>query len=70
MQDDYLTPDEVVSEYPKVFASVRTLADKRSNGTGPAYLKLDTGRGGRILYPRTAIEAYLAAALVVPGGAS
>ncbi|MFM2090724.1 MAG: Achromobacter phage Mano, partial [Planctomycetota bacterium] len=50
---EYLTPGELVARW-KNQIGLGTLANWRSLGNGPKYLKL----GGRILYPRTAVEAW------------
>lgn len=42
------------------------LANMRSAGTGPSYLKLGT----RVVYPLTSVESYEAAALVPTQGAA
>lgn len=39
--------------------SVSTLKDKRWRGTGPAFIKLSPGRGGRIRYRRRDVEQWL-----------
>lgn len=43
---EYLTPVELVDRY-KGTITIRTLANWRSTGDGPAYTKV----GGRVLYP-------------------
>lgn len=43
--DEYLTPVELVARY-KGAITIRTLANWRSSGDGPAYTKV----GGRVLY--------------------
>lgn len=49
----YLTPAELVSRY-KATITIRTLANWRSTGEGPAYTKI----GGRVLYPVDAVIAW------------
>lgn len=53
---DNLTPGEA-GEMARVTA--KTLANWRSLGIGPAYIKLSPGRGGRIRYSRKAVLAWL-----------
>lgn len=55
--DDLLTPEETA---PVLKLSVSTLKDKRWRGTGPAYIKLSPGRGGRIRYRRRDVLQWLA----------
>ncbi|MEU3340694.1 helix-turn-helix domain-containing protein [Streptomyces sp. NPDC006668] len=55
--DELLTPAETA---PIVKLSVSTLKDKRWKGTGPRYIKLSPGRGGRIRYRRADVLAWLA----------
>jgi hypothetical protein len=43
---EFLTPSEVASRYSQTI-SVRTLANWRSSGNSPPYVKV----GGRVLYP-------------------
>lgn len=50
---DHLTPVEVVTRW-KHTVTMATLANWRSNGSGPKYLKI----GGRVLYRRADIEAW------------
>lgn len=54
--DELLTPAETA---PIVKLSVSTLKDKRWKGTGPRYIKLSPGRGGRIRYRRRDVEQWL-----------
>lgn len=54
--DELLTPSEA-AQITKL--SVSTLKDKRWKGTGPAYIKLSPGRGGRIRYRRRELESWL-----------
>ncbi|MGW9460068.1 helix-turn-helix domain-containing protein [Streptomyces globisporus] len=62
-----MTPAQVAAEYG---IAVQTLANWRWQGIGPAYVKKTAGRGGRIAYRRTAIEAWLDAQTVQTGGAA
>lgn len=48
--DEYLTPAELVARY-KGAITIRTLANWRSSGDGPAYTKV----GGRVLYSAEAV---------------
>lgn len=50
MNDEYLTPVELVARY-KGAITIRTLANWRSSGDGPAYTKV----GGRVLYAVAAV---------------
>lgn len=54
--DELLTPAEVAR---LARLSVSTLKDKRWKGTGPAFIKLSPGRGGRIRYRRRDVEQWL-----------
>ncbi|MFD8739392.1 helix-turn-helix transcriptional regulator [Streptomyces sp. NPDC059618] len=54
--DELLTPAEV-SCITRL--SLSTLKDKRWRGTGPQFIKLSPGRGGRIRYRRAAVNAWL-----------
>ncbi|MFE5793553.1 helix-turn-helix transcriptional regulator [Streptomyces sp. NPDC056503] len=56
-----MTPAEVQSEYG---IAVQTLANYRCQGVGPSYVKKTPGRGGRVVYRRAAIEAWLDARTV------
>ncbi|MBU5944916.1 AlpA family transcriptional regulator [Streptomyces sp. PAM3C] len=67
MADELLTPRQVQGEYG---FTQQTLANWRWMGTGPAYIKTSPGRGGRIKYRRSAIEAWLDAQTVQTGGAA
>lgn len=51
--DDYLTPKELVARY-RATITVRTLANWRSSGEGPAYTKI----GGRVLYAVAGVTAW------------
>jgi len=63
--DELLKPPQV-SEMTSL--TERTLSDRRWKGTGPAFIKLSPGRGGRIRYRRRDVEAWLEDRTV--GGAS
>ncbi|MFF7754377.1 helix-turn-helix transcriptional regulator [Streptomyces sp. NPDC007971] len=54
--DELLTPIET-ARITKL--SVSTLKDKRWKGTGPRFIKLSPGRGGRIRYRRRDVEQWL-----------
>lgn len=54
--DELLTPAEIA---PLVKLSVSTLKDKRWKGTGPRFIKLSPGRGGRIRYRRRDVQIWL-----------
>jgi predicted site-specific integrase-resolvase len=54
--DELVTPCEAAN-IAKL--SVSTLSDKRWKGTGPTFIKLTSGRGGRIRYRRRDIERRL-----------
>lgn len=66
-KDGLLSPKDVHTEYG---FSPQTLANWRWTGTGPDYIKCSPGRGGRIKYRRSAIEAWLSAQTVKTGGAA
>ena len=51
--DDYLTPKELVARYRGTI-TIRTLANWRSSGEGPAYTKI----GGRVLYAVAGVTAW------------
>ena len=53
MENVYLTPDELAARYRNKI-SVRTLANWRSRGDGPKFLRT----GGRILYPLAHVLAW------------
>ena len=55
--DVWLTPRET-SELVRL--TVKTLANWRSLGIGPPYRKMSPGRGGRIRYQRSGVDAWLA----------
>lgn len=63
--DELLTPKQVEAEYG---FHARTLAQWRWMDLGPEYIKQSPGRGGRIKYRRSAIEAWLDALTVKTGG--
>jgi hypothetical protein len=63
--DELLTPKQVHAEYG---FSPQTLANYRWMGMGPDYIKQTPGRGGRIKYKRSRIEAWLDAQTVQTGG--
>ncbi|HEY6115413.1 MAG TPA: helix-turn-helix domain-containing protein [Candidatus Dormibacteraeota bacterium] len=65
MTDELLTPKQVHAEYG---FSPQTLANYRWMGMGPDYIKQTPGRGGRIKYKRSRIEAWLDAQTVQTGG--
>lgn len=58
-----LTPAEVVARWNGAY-SVGTLANWRSQGIGPAFVKI----AGRVLYPLADVQAYEEGALPVLGG--
>lgn len=65
MTDELLTPKQVHGMYG---FQPRTLAQWRWIGIGPDYIKQSPGRGGRIKYKRSAIEAWLNERTVRTGG--
>ncbi|MFD5790719.1 helix-turn-helix transcriptional regulator [Streptomyces sp. NPDC127037] len=67
MHDELLAPRQVQSEYG---FSLQTLANWRWTGVGPTFIKLSPGRGGRIRYKRSAIEAWLDSCTVSGGQAA
>ncbi|MFI2227081.1 MULTISPECIES: helix-turn-helix transcriptional regulator [Streptomyces] len=67
--NDLLNPRQVCEEYP-IFGTPGSLAERRWRGGGPAYIKTSPGRGGRVFYRRSAIEAWLDAQTVQTGGAA
>ncbi|GAB2328454.1 DNA-binding protein [Streptomyces variabilis] len=69
MKDEFLAPAQAVKEYP-VLGSTASLAERRWRGSGPDYIKTGEGRGGRVWYRRSAIEAWLEAQTVRTGGAA
>lgn len=54
--DELLKPPQVCR---MVQLTVRTLSDKRWKGTGPPFIKLSPGKGGRIRYRRRDVEAWI-----------
>ncbi|MEU9657564.1 helix-turn-helix transcriptional regulator [Streptomyces chartreusis] len=67
MSDLLLTPKQVQAEYG---IAVQTLANYRWQGIGPSYTKTNPSKYGRVKYRRSAIEAWLTAQTVQPGGAA
>lgn len=65
--DELLSPKQVHAKYG---FTPQTLAHWRGMGEGPAFIKLTPGKGGRIKYRRSAIEAWLSAQTVTTGGAA
>lgn len=63
--EELLTPRQVHAEYG---FSPQTLANWRWTGQGPDYIKQTPGKGGRIKYKRSRIEAWLDAQTVTVGG--
>ncbi|MGW0626619.1 DNA-binding protein [Streptomyces sp. NPDC002758] len=66
--DEVLSPSEVCEQYPSLFRNPQALAHLRWRGEGPSYIKTAEGRAGRVLYRRSAIEAWLDALTVKAGG--
>lgn len=66
-KDELLTPKQVHADYG---FSPQTLANWRWADMGPEYIKQTPGRGGRIKYKRSVIEAWLDAQTVKTGGAA
>lgn len=56
MAEEFLTPKQVAAEYP---FSPQQLATMRWMGLGPDYIKTTPSKAGRILYRRSALEAWL-----------
>ncbi|WP_063739210.1 helix-turn-helix domain-containing protein [Streptomyces hokutonensis] len=56
--EELLTPGEAAA---LVKLTVGTLKDKRWKGTGPRFIKLSPGRGGRIRYRRGDVQDWVAA---------
>jgi hypothetical protein len=65
--DDLLSPRQVHAEYG---FTPQTLANWRWCGQGPDYIKTSPGRGGRIRYRRSRVEAWLNAQTVTTGGSA
>lgn len=55
MKQTYLTPAQLARRWDM---SVRTLANWRSRRTGPSYIKLSDGRGGRVRYLLASVEQH------------
>ena len=55
----YLLPGEVAAQ---IHSDVGTLANWRSDGRGPPYIKA----GGKVLYPHDAFERWLESRTVIP----
>ncbi|MPY34092.1 helix-turn-helix domain-containing protein [Streptomyces adustus] len=64
-KDELLTPKQVHADYG---FSPQLLANWRWCSTGPDFIKLSPGRGGRIKYRRSSIESWLEAQTVKVGG--
>lgn len=62
-------PDLMTAEETSGYTglAVQTLANQRSRGVGLPYVRLP---GGRIRYPRRAVQEYLDAHTVIPEGAA
>ncbi|MFJ8822405.1 DNA-binding protein [Streptomyces sp. NPDC102467] len=69
MPDEFLSPREVVDQYP-VFGTAQALAERRWRGDGPAYIKTGKGRSGRVFYSRATIERFLDDCTVTPRSAA
>lgn len=67
MAEEFMTPRQVEEIYG---FRVQTLAQWRWMGLGPDYIKLSPGRGGRIKYKRSAVEAWLDECTVTHGSAA
>jgi hypothetical protein len=67
MTDELLSPKQVHADYG---FSPQTLANWRWTEQGPAYIKLSPGKGGRIRYKRSSVEAWLIARTVTGGAAA
>lgn len=65
MADPLLTPNQVQAQYG---IAVKTMANYRWQGIGPAYVKTNPSKYGRVKYRRSAIEAWLDAQTVQTGG--
>jgi hypothetical protein len=66
-KDELLSPKQVRADYG---FSEQTLANWRWTSQGPDYIKTSPGRGGRIKYKRSRIEAWLDARTVSGGAAA
>jgi len=60
---ELLTPKQVCEEFQLGYS---TLANHRTYGTGPAYVKLGSGRFAPVRYRRSDIEAWLEFKAPVP----
>lgn len=67
MSDEFLSPEQVRAEYG---FSKQTLANWRWAERGPSYIKTSPGKGGRIKYRRSALEAWLEERTVQGGRAA
>ncbi len=54
--DEMVTPGKLAQEWDTTEGA---LAQLRSRGRGPKFVKLGGGQGGRVLYRRSDIRAYL-----------
>ncbi|MGW4691960.1 helix-turn-helix transcriptional regulator [Kitasatospora cineracea] len=54
----FITPLEM-AELANV--TPKTLANWRALGTGPEFIKLSPGRGGRVRYPEASVQSWLKA---------
>ncbi|MFI1937707.1 helix-turn-helix transcriptional regulator [Streptomyces purpureus] len=67
MAEELLSPSQVEAHYG---FTKQTLANWRWSGCGPAYIKTTPARSGRVIYRRSAIEAWLKAQTVPAGSAA
>lgn len=67
MADQLMTPRQVHAEYG---IAPQTLANYRWQGIGPAYVKTNPSKYGRVKYRRSVVEAWLDAQTVQTGGAA
>lgn len=51
----YISPKRLAKRWD---ISTKTLANKRSNGTGPAYIKIGEGKGARVRYLFKSVRAF------------
>ncbi|MFF0076581.1 helix-turn-helix transcriptional regulator [Streptomyces sp. NPDC005494] len=65
--DELLSPRQVEELYG---FQAQTLANWRWTGLGPDYIKMSPGKGGRIRYKRSAVEAWLDERTVSGGAAA
>lgn len=65
MTDPLLTPAQVEAQYG---ISRKTLSNYRWQGIGPKYVKAHPGQSGRVKYRRSAVDAWLEASTITPGG--